>query len=311
MLFRSPMGCRMEYEPSKWTPIDNSSDYTSYLPSNSALAATFNRELSYASGQVLGLEARGRGKDMILAPGINIQRSPLCGRNFEYMSEDPYLSGEMAVPYIKGIEESDVSACVKHFALNNQETRRMDVNVKVSERALFEIYLPAFRAAVKEGKTHGMMGAYNRYQETFCCHHPYLLDKILRDEWNFDGIVISDWGGVHDMTEALHTSLDMEMSVTDDFDAYFMADNLREAIKKEPEKEAELDKKVIHILNVMNDLHMIDGERISGTYNQKGAHEALLKTAEESIILLKNDAALLPLAKNKIDRKSTRLNSSH
>lgn len=297
-----PMGVRLEYEPSKWTPIDNSSDYTSYLQSNSALAATFNRELSYASGQVLGLEARGRGKDMILAPGINIQRSPLCGRNFEYMSEDPYLSGEMAVPYIRGIEESDVSACVKHFALNNQETRRMDVNVKVSERALFEIYLPAFRAAVKEGKAHGMMGSYNRYQETFCCHHPYLLDEILRKEWKFDGIVISDWGGVHDMTEALQTSLDMEMSVTDDFDAYFMADNLREAIEKEPEKEAELDKKVMHILNVMNDLHMLDGERISGTYNQKEAHETLLKTAEESIILLKNDASFLPLSKNKIKK---------
>lgn len=300
--FRSsdgPMGCRMEYEPSAWIPIADNSDYTSYLPSNSALAATFNRKLSYALGQVLGKEARGRGKDMILAPGINIQRSPLGGRNFEYMSEDPCLTGEMAVPFIQGVEESDISACVKHFALNNQETRRMDINVTVSERALFEIYLPAFRSAVKEGRTHGIMGAYNRFQETFCCHHPYLLDEILRKEWGFDGVVISDWGGVHDMTEALHTTLDIEMSVTDDFDAYFMADCLKNAIRKYPEKELELDKKVLHILTVMNDLHMLDGERICGSYNQNESRETLLKTAEESIVLLKNDSSVLPLNKKK------------
>ena len=185
-----PMGVRNEFENAHWVTIGNSDDYVSYLPSNSALAATWNRELAYKSGKVLGEEARGRNKDMILAPGINIKRSPLCGRNFEYMSEDPYLAGEMAVPVIKGIQTADTAACVKHFALNSQETERLWVEVEVSDRALREIYLPAFKKAVEEGESYSLMGAYNRYKGEHCCESKALLNGVLRQEWGYDGMVV-------------------------------------------------------------------------------------------------------------------------
>ena len=139
-----PMGVRQEFEPDHWKAVGYSDDYVTYLPCNSALAATWNRELASAMGSVLGEESRGRGKDVILAPGINIKRSPLCGRNFEYFSEDPYLTGELAVPFIQGVQQWDVAACVKHFAANNQETQRLWVDVEIDEKALREIYLPAF-----------------------------------------------------------------------------------------------------------------------------------------------------------------------
>ena len=188
-----PRGVRKDFNPDNWNEIGQSYDYVSYLPCNTALTATWNRELAHQTGQVLGKEARGRGKDMILAPGINIMRTPLCGRSFEYMGEDPYLTSEMVVPLVQGIEENDVSSCVKHFALNNQETRRLDVDVDVDERALREIYLPAFEAAVKRGKAKGLMGAYNKLRGQHFCHNKYLLQDILRKEWGFDGIVMTDW----------------------------------------------------------------------------------------------------------------------
>ena len=166
-----PRGVRKDFENDVWKDIGLSYDYVSYLPCNSALAATWNRALAYETGKLLGKEARGRGKDMILAPGINIMRTPLCGRSFEYMGEDPYLVSEMVVPLVQGIEENDVSSCVKHFAVNNQETRRLDVDVDVSERALREIYLPGFEAAVRRGKEKGIRGAYNKLHGTQCCHH--------------------------------------------------------------------------------------------------------------------------------------------
>lgn len=177
-----PMGVRKELQDDNWAPKGTTDDYVSYLPSNTAIACTWNRERAADMGCVLGQEARGRGKDVILAPGINLIRSPLCGRNFEYMSEDPHLISEMAVPLIRGIEEQDTAACVKHFALNNQETRRLDVEAAVDERALRELYLPGFEAAVKEGKTKTLMGAYNRFRGEHCCHNHYLLQDILRGE---------------------------------------------------------------------------------------------------------------------------------
>lgn len=295
-----PRGVRKDFQPDSWQEIGLSYDYVSYLPCNSALAATWNTDLAYETGKVLGKETRGRGKDMILAPGINIMRSPLCGRSFEYMGEDPYLVSEMVVPVVKGIEENDVSSCVKHFALNNQETRRLDVDVEVSERALREIYLPGFEAAVKEGKAKGIMGAYNKLRGTHCCHHPYLLDEILRKEWGFDGIVVSDWGGVHSTEEGAMTSLDMEMSVTNNFNEYFLADPLKAEIEKGNIQETVVDEKVRHILHVMNELHMLDGERKSGSYNNYEDKEALRKVAEESIVLLKNEEDTLPLEAGKI-----------
>ena len=176
-----PMGVRNEFEPANWKPIGLTDDYVTYLPCNSALAATWNRNLARDTGSVLGEEARGRGKDIILAPGVNIKRSPLCGRNFEYFSEDPYLTKEMAVPYIEGVQSFDVAACVKHFAANSQETERLNVEVEIEEKALREIYLPAFYDAVKKAGSYTIMGAYNRLYGEYCCESDFLLKKILRD----------------------------------------------------------------------------------------------------------------------------------
>lgn len=290
-----PMGVRKELQDDNWAPKGTTDDYVSYLPSNTAIACTWNRERAADMGCVLGQEARGRGKDVILAPGINLIRSPLCGRNFEYMSEDPHLISEMAVPLIRGIEEQDTAACVKHFALNNQETRRLDVEAAVDERALRELYLPGFEAAVKEGKTKTLMGAYNRFRGEHCCHNHYLLQDILRGEWGFDGVVISDWGGVHDTMQAAENGLDIEMSVTSDFDQYCMADPLAEKVRSGEIPEALLDEKVKNILVLMDRLHMLDGVRKRGSYNTKDHQEAILKCAEEAIVLLKNEGGILPL----------------
>lgn len=297
-----PMGVRPEYEDSQWIPKNLSDDFTSYLLSNTALAATFHPALAYEAGRILGEETRGRGKDMILGPGLNIHRSPLCGRNFEYISEDPYLASSIAVPYIKGVQESHVSACVKHFALNNQETRRNDVDVRVSERALFEIYLPAFRAAVKEGGSLGIMGSYNKFTNTYCSHHPYLIDEILRKEWGFEGIMVSDWGSIHDTVEAGNVEIDTDMRVTDDFDDYCFAEPLKKAVTDGRVSMEKLDQKIMHILHVMNRLHMLDGQRKTGVYNVPSSGEKLLRAAEESIILLKNEDHLLPLDKKKVKK---------
>lgn len=301
-----PRGVRKDFENDVWREVGLSYDYVSYLPCNSALAATWNRELAYAAGKLLGREARGRGKDMILAPGINIMRTPLCGRSFEYMGEDPYLVSEMVVPMVHGIEENDVAACVKHLAVNNQETRRLDVDVEVSERALREIYLPGFEAAVRRGKAKGVMGAYNKLRGTHCCHHDYLFNEILRKEWGFEGITVSDWGGVHDTKEALMNGLDMEMSVRRDFDEYYMADPLIRMIEDgEVDRKtalAKIDEKVRHILKVMNKLHMLDGERSAGGYNDYSDKAALRQAARESVVLLKNDKNILPLDRKKVKK---------
>ena len=293
-----PMGVRRELEDDNWNPKGTTDDFVSYLPSNTALACTWSRSQAERMGRVLGAEARGRGKDVILAPGINIIRTPLCGRNFEYMSEDPYLTAQLAVPLIKGIQENDTAACVKHFAVNNQETNRLSVSVKVSERALREIYLPGFEAAVKEGESKTIMGAYNKLRGDFCCQNRYLLRDILRKEWNFDGVVISDWGGVHDTSEAALGGLDIEMSVTSDFDDYFMADPLYKKVLAEEVAEEIIDEKIRHILNLMNSLSMLGDKRKTrspGVYNVPAHREAVLSCAEEAVVLLKNEEKRLPL----------------
>ena len=290
-----PMGVRKELQDDNWKPKGTTDDFVSYLPSNSALACSWNPDLEKEAGHVLGEEARGRGKDVILAPGINIMRSPLCGRNFEYMSEDPYLIKKMAVPFIEGIQENDVAACVKHFAVNNQETRRLSVDAQVDERALREIYLPGFEACVKEGKSLTIMGAYNKFRGQHCCHNHYLLEEILRGEWGFDGVVISDWGGVHDTLEAAENGLDIEMSVTDCFDDYFMAEPLKEKVKSGEISESLIDEKVRNILRLMERLHMLGGDRKKGVYNTRAHQETLLECARESVVLLKNEEHCLPL----------------
>ncbi len=291
-----PMGVRQEFEPDSWKSACGNDDYVTYLPCNSALAATWNRELAKAVGEVLGAEARGRGKDVILGPGVNIKRSPLCGRNFEYFSEDPYLTKEMAVPYIQGVQNWDVAACVKHFAVNNQETQRLWVDVKIDEKALREIYLPAFYDAVTKGGCYTLMAAYNRLYKEHCCQSDFLLNQILRKEWNYDGVVISDWGGVHDTKQAAQSQLDIEMSVTSNFDDYYMAQPLKKMIEEGQISEDAIDEKVVHILMLMMRLHMLDGKRKSGIYNTPKHQQTALEAARESVVLLKNTSGILPLS---------------
>lgn len=299
-----PMGVRQEFQPTTWQTLGLSDDYVTYLPCNSALASTWNRELAYETGSVLGEEARGRGKDVILGPGVNIKRSPLCGRNFEYFSEDPYLAKEMAVPYIQGVQNWDVAACVKHFAVNNQETERLWVNVEIDEEVLREIYLPAFQDAVTKGGAYTIMTAYNKVNGTHCYANKHLLKDILRTEWAYDGTIISDWGGVHDTEMAADSALDIEMSVTDNFDEYFLAEPLKKKIEVGEIKETTLDEKVTHILMLMMRLHMIDGAkeqrpRKAGSYNTPEHRESTLKVARESVVLLKNEEKRLPLKAEK------------
>jgi beta-glucosidase len=299
-----PMGVRKEFARDSWHNVGTTDDYVSYLPSNSALASTWSRDMAYQTGRVLGAEARGRGKDVILAPGINIKRSPLCGRNFEYMSEDPRLVEEMVVPLIKGIQENDLAACVKHLAVNNQETDRLEVDTYLDERTLREIYLPGFKAAIDKGESHTIMGAYNRLFGEYCSQSRHLLTKILRDEWAYDGAVVSDWGAVHDTKEAAESDLDIEMSVTGDFDNYYMANPLLEAVRNGLIKEEFIDKKVGNILRTMLRLNMLGEDRRnrkSGTYNAPSHREAILACAEESIILLKNEDNRLPIQKDSFD----------
>lgn len=297
-----PMGVRQEFEPANWKTIGYTDDYVTYLPCNSALASTWNRNLAYEMGSVLGEEARGRGKDVILAPGVNIKRSPLCGRNFEYFSEDPYLTKELAVPYIQGVQLWDVAACVKHFAANNQETERLWVDVDIDEEVLREIYLPAFHDAVTKGGAYTIMGAYNKVYGEHCCQSDFLLRKILREEWDYDGVVISDWGAVHDTKEAAESELDIEMSVTYDFDDYFMANPLKKKIEAGEMEESVIDNKVLHILMLMIRLHMLDGKRKSGAYNTPEHRKTALDVARESFVLLKNEKNRLPLKKDALKK---------
>lgn len=297
-----PMGVRHEFQPSSWQTIGYSDDYVTYLPCNSALASTWNRELAKETGRVLGEEARGRGKDVILGPGVNIKRSPLCGRNFEYFSEDPYLTKELAVPYIQGVQEWDVAACVKHFAVNNQETERLWVEVEVDEQALREIYLPAFYDAVTKANSYTIMGAYNLIKGEHCCQSEYLLNDILRKEWGYDGVVVSDWGAVHDTKKAAESQLDIEMSVTDNFDQYYMAEPLKEKIQSGEISEQVVDEKVMRILMLMMKLHMMDDTRKSGAYNTQNHRQKTLEVARESVVLLKNEEKILPLSKEKVKK---------
>ena len=299
-----PMGVRGEYPDALWEYKNLTDDLVSYLPCNSALAATWNPELARKSGSVLGEEARGRGKDVILAPGINIKRSPLCGRNFEYMSEDPYLTAQMVAPLVQGVQQHDVSACVKHFAANSQETDRLSVDSVIDEKTLNEVYFPGFKAAVDAG-CRSIMGAYNRLNGEFCCTSPALLDEVLRKQWGFDGLVVSDWGGVHDTVLAADSSIDVEMDVTYDFNGHFMADALLKKVRAGEVAESRVDEKVRNVLRLMYRLKMIGPEaarRSPGAYNTPEHQADALRVAQEGIVLLKNEDKKLPLNPQKVKK---------
>lgn len=298
-----PMGVRAEFANDEWRSIGNTDDYVTYLPCNSALASTWNRELARTMGSTLGEEARGRGKDMILAPGINIKRSPLCGRNFEYMSEDPCLVSELVVPLVQGIQEHDVAACVKHFAANSQETERLWVDTIVDEQTLREIYFPGFKAAVEKGGIFGLMGAYNLLNGEHCCTSRTYLNQVLRQEWGFDGLVVSDWGGVHDTHLAAESGLDVEMDVTYDFQNHHLARPLLEKVRAGQIPETLIDEKIRNILRCMLRLKMIGPakeDRSSGSYNTPEHRSAALEVARESVVLLKNEENRLPLDPQKV-----------
>ena len=298
-----PHGIRPEVLWDEWEQASWTNDSCIAFPALTALSATWNREMALLYGKNLGEEARYRNKNVLLGPGVNIYRSPLNGRNFEYMGEDPFLAGEMVVPYIKGVQSNGVATCVKHFALNNQETNRHGVNVIVDDRALYEIYLPAFKAAVQKGGTWAIMGAYNKYKGQQACHNSYLLQDILRDEWGFDGVVVADWGGVHDTKEAIYNGLDIEFGTWTDgltwgrsnaYDNYYMAAPYLEMIESGEVGTKELDEKVRNILRLSFRTTM-DRNRPFGSFGTDAHAKASRTIAEEGIVLLKNKNSLLPL----------------
>lgn len=295
-----PHGVRVEHGRG-WTDLENVNDSGTYLPVGIALASTWNTSLGYEYGKVLGSEAKYRGKNVILGPGINIMRSPLNGRNFEYQSEDPYLVSRMVVGYIKGVQSQGISACVKHYAANNEEVDRSTVDVQMSERALREIYLPGFKAAVLEGNVNTIMGAYNKFRGQFCTHNEYLINKILKGEWNFQGAVISDWGAVHNTMQALLNGNDIEMGTefsVKKYERFFTADSAVAVVRAGKVAERVIDEKVRRILRVMYKSGVFT-KSSAGEYGSSAHIAVAKKVAEESIVLLKNDGNILPL-NNKI-----------
>ena len=301
-----PHGIRPEINWDDWGYANWTNDYVTAFPALTCLAATFNPHLSMEYGTSIGEEARYRNKDVLLGPGVNIYRTPLNGRNFEYMGEDPYLASVLVVPYIKGVQKNGVAACVKHYALNNQELWRGHINVEVSDRALHEIYLPAFKAAVKEGSAWAIMGAYNKFRGKHCCHNDLLLNKILKKSWGFDGVVISDWGGVHNTNEAIYNGLDIEMGTPSDknqskrypYQTNFLGKPFLEKIIGNEVEESILDDKVRRILRLMLRTSLKQ-DRPFGSINNKQHYKTAYKIASEGIVLLKNNDNFLPIDKTK------------
>ena len=298
-----PHGVRPDVLWDEWVQAGQTNDSCVAFPALTCLAATWNPQMARLYGESLGEEALYRDKDMILGPGVNILRTPLNGRNFEYMGEDPFLASRMVVPYVQGLQSNGVSSCVKHYALNNDETYRHQVNVKVSDRALHEIYLPAFKAAVQEGGAWALMGAYNLYNNQHNCHNSILLNDILKRDWGFDGVVVSDWGGTHDMDQAVKNGLDMEfgtwtdglmMGATNAYDNYYLALSYKKAIQDGRYTERELNEKVRRVLR----LHFrttMNRQRPYGALCSDAHYDAARKIGQEGIVLLKNDRRLLPL----------------
>ena len=294
----------------EWSGAQWTNDSCTAFPALTALAATFNPEMALLYGKSIGEEARHRGKAILLAPGVNIYRSPLNGRNFEYMGEDPYLASRMVVPYIQGVQSNGVAACVKHFALNNQEICRGEINVNVSDRALYEIYLPAFKAAVQEGKAWSIMGAYNKFRGEHCCHSDLLLNKILKQDWKFDGVVVSDWGGVHNTDQAVNNGLDIEMGTYTNglttqghfpFSSYYLANPFMQGLKDGKYEMAKLDDKARRILRLIFRTTM-SANRPFGKFVSPEHSAAARKIAQEAIVLLKNEKNFLPIAVGKFQK---------
>jgi beta-glucosidase len=283
-----PFGIREEMQPKSWAPLGWEKDKATFFPTGSALAATWSPELAYKYGSGIAHEARLRGKDMILGPAINIQRIPTGGRTYEYLSEDPFLSSQLAVGYIKGVQDNGVAVCVKHFALNNQENNRGAVNVIIGERAMREIYFPPFRAAVEEGDAYGIMPAYNKINGWWCSENDFLLNQVLRHEWGFAGMAISDWGGTHTTVHSIKNGLDVEMPTKQ-----YLGQALLDSVKAGLVSEDIINQRVREILRVRMAIKAIpqneaNKEMTSQPAEQKIAYEV----ACGSIVLLKNEGVL-------------------
>lgn len=313
-----PHGVRDEIAWNTWNSAEWTNDSATSFPALTCLAATWNPEMSRLYGQAIGEEARYREKDVLLGPGVNIYRTPLNGRNYEYMGEDPYLAAQMCVPYIQELQKYGVAACIKHYAVNNQETQRWTIDARTSERALREIYLPAFKAAVQEGGAWSLMGAYNKYNGTHACHNDKLLNKILKEEWGFDGVVVSDWSGTHDTREAALNGLDLEMG-TDErpdkgltkknftFDESFLGNDYLEGLQKGIYPVSGLDDKVRRILRLIFRTAM-NTEKPFGSKDY-AAHSAICRRiGSEGVVLLQNNAPrrgespLLPIDADRYER---------
>lgn len=305
-----PHGIREEVLWDEWNGAHWTSDSCIAFPALTCLAATWDPQMAVLYGKSIGEEARYRKKDVLLGPGVNIYRTPLNGRNFEYMGEDPFLTSRMVIPYIQGVQSNGVAACVKHFALNNQEIDRGHINVIVDDRALHEIYLPAFKAAVQEAGAWSIMGAYNQYKGQQCCHNQYLLNDILKQDWKFDGVVISDWGGVHNTEQAANFGLDLEMGTwtdglsqgkTNAYDNYYLADPLLKKIKKGEINIKIIDDKVRRLLKLIFRTVM-NSQRPWGSFGTEEHALAGRTIAENGIVLLKNDKNILPINLNKVKK---------
>lgn len=301
-----PMGVRQEVGEG-FRNLDRNDDAATAMPATLGLAATFNSDIAFAYGRVIGEEAKQRNKNVMLGPSLNIQRTPLCGRNFEYFGEDPYLAARITVNYIKGEQAQGVASCAKHFAANNQEDQRGTINVEMDERTLREIYLPAFRASVKEAGVLTVMGAYNKFHGQYCCENDYLLNQVLKMEWGFKGLVMSDWGGTHTTEGAVLHGLDIEMGSRPPYTNNYLANPFLEGLKAGTFPMAVLDDKVSRQLHVMFKLNLIhdpavvpptnvDPKRVLST---KEHQDIARKVAEESMVLLKNEK-LLPLNPEKL-----------
>ena len=293
-----PFGIREEMEPLSWNPLHWTTDSATFFPTGSALAATWSPELAYKYGTGMAREARLRGKDMILGPAINIQRIPTGGRTYEYLSEDPYLSSVLSVGYTRGVQDNGVAVCVKHFALNNQETNRGSVNVIVSPRAMREIYLPPFEATVVEGNAFGVMAAYNKINGTWCAENPVLLDQILRKDWGFKGMVISDWGGTHSTVGSVTAGLNVEMPSKD-----YMGQALLDSVKAGVVSEKVIDQRVREILRVRLAVEPVPADKANKVMTaQPEDAQITYEVASQSVVLLKNQNDLLPIDLSKVKK---------
>ena len=300
-----PHGIRPEVLWDEWSQAGWTNDSCVAFPALTCLAATWSEEMSALYGKSIGEEARYREKDVLLGPGVNIYRTPLNGRNFEYMGEDPYLASRMVVPYIQEVQKNGVAVCVKHFALNNQESLRHQYDAIIDDRTLNEIYLPAFKAAVQEGGAWSIMGAYNLYKGQHLCHNQYILNDILKKDWGFDGAVISDWGGCHDTDQAITNGLDLEfgtwtdgltMGATNGYDAYYLANPYLERLRDGRASEEVLNEKARRVLR-LNFRTAMRKDKPNGSLCSPEHYDAARRIADEGIVLLKNNDNVLPISR--------------